>query len=149
MHPSASQHFEVVNMGDSDTVVATAVAVAGVVLASPFVRSSSLLDNPGQTGQAQAGKPHNPHAPKTCGFTRGHSPKSTAQFRSTAHYSSPKLSLTTLRHRLRNSLISSLHIFAASTFAGLSSFGLLNMLITDSRIVSGLCTGLQRSAALS
>jgi hypothetical protein len=44
---------------------------------------------------------------------------------------------------------SSLHNLAASTFAGLSSFGLCNKLITLSRIVSGVCTGDQRSAAVS
>lgn len=36
---------------------------------------------------------------------------------------------------------------AASTLAGLSSFGLLSMLITDSRMVSGVCTGDHRSDA--
>lgn len=56
-------------------------------------------------------------------------------------YSSPKLALTFALHRFRNSFESSLHILAASTFAGLSSFGLLSMLITLSSIVSGVCTG--------
>lgn len=61
-------------------------------------------------------------------------------------YSSPKLSLTHLLALRLNSLGSSLHNLAASTFAGLSSFGLDSMEITDSRIVSGVCTGDQRSA---
>ena len=64
-------------------------------------------------------------------------------------YSSPKLALTFARHRFRNSFVSSLHSLAASTFAGLSSFGLLSMLITLRRIVSGVCTGDQRSEAAS
>lgn len=62
-------------------------------------------------------------------------------------HSSPRLSLTIFLHLFRNSLGSSRHIFAASTFAGLSSFGELNKLITLSNIVSGLCTGDQRSLA--
>jgi len=41
----------------------------------------------------------------------------------------------------------SLHSAAASTFAGDSSFGELSMEITDRRMVSGVCTGDQRSAA--
>lgn len=65
-------------------------------------------------------------------------------------YSSPKLSLTHLLVLFLNSLVpfslSSLHSFAASIFAGLSSFGLCNKLITEIKIVSGVCTGLQRSA---
>ncbi len=56
-------------------------------------------------------------------------------------HSSPRLSLTFFLHLRLNSLGSSLHILAASTFAGLSSFGLLSMDITDNRIVSGDCTG--------
>lgn len=62
-------------------------------------------------------------------------------------YSSPRLALTFPRHFLLKPFSSSLHILAASTFAGLSSFGLLSMLITLSSIVSGVCTGDQRSEA--
>lgn len=62
-------------------------------------------------------------------------------------YSSPRLSRTHLRTRFLNSLGSSRHRRAASTFAGLSSFGLDSMEITERRIVSGVCTGDQRSAA--
>src|ERR1700712_4723687 len=57
-----------------------------------------------------------------------------------------RLSLTHLRVRLLNSLGSSLHCFAASIFAGLSSFGLLSMLLTESKMDEGVCTGDQRSA---
>lgn len=63
------------------------------------------------------------------------------------YYSSPKLALTLALHRLRNSFGSSLHILAASTFAGLSSFGLLSILITLNSIVSGVWTGDHRSEA--
>ena len=61
--------------------------------------------------------------------------------------SSPKLSLTHLLTLLLNSFGSSLHIRPASTFAALSSFGLLSMLMTLRRMVSGVWTGDQRSAA--
>lgn len=61
--------------------------------------------------------------------------------------SSPKLDRTHLRQRLRNSLVSSRHSRAASTFAGLSSLGLLSMLMTERMMVSGVWTGDQRSAA--
>jgi hypothetical protein len=57
------------------------------------------------------------------------------------HHSPSTLSLTIFLHFLRKPFGSSRHSFAASTFAGLSSLGLLNMLMTDSRIVSGVCTG--------
>ena len=58
-----------------------------------------------------------------------------------------KLSLTHLLHRLLNSAKSSLQSFAASTLAGLSSLGEPNILITLSKIVSGVCTGLHLSDA--
>jgi hypothetical protein len=65
--------------------------------------------------------------------------------------SSPKLSLTIFLQRRLNSLLSSffsaLHNFAASTFAGLSSFGLCNKLMVLTNIDSGDCTGLHLSAA--
>jgi hypothetical protein len=58
-----------------------------------------------------------------------------------------------LRHpsltRLSYSGLCSLHIFAASTFAGLSSFGSANILITLINIFSTLCIGDQRSDACS
>ena len=59
------------------------------------------------------------------------------------------LSLTHFRTRFRNSFGSFLHSLPASMLAGLSSFGLLNMLITLSSIVSGVCTGDHRSEAIS
>lgn len=62
-------------------------------------------------------------------------------------YSSPRLALTFPLHFLLKPFSSSLHILAASTFAGLSSFGSLSMLITLRSIVSGVCTGDQRSEA--
>ena len=62
-------------------------------------------------------------------------------------HSSPKLSRTSFWHFLLNPFGSSRHIFAASTFAGLSSLGELSMLMTDNKIVSGLCTGVHLSAA--
>ena len=62
-------------------------------------------------------------------------------------YSSPKLALTFALHLFLNSFVSSLHSLAASTFAGLSSFGLLSMLITLKRMVSGVWTGDHRSLA--
>jgi hypothetical protein len=47
-------------------------------------------------------------------------------------------------------LIGSINILtAASIFAGDSSFGLDNIDITDSKIVSTVCTGDQRSLAFS
>lgn len=62
-------------------------------------------------------------------------------------YSSPWLSRTQRRTRFLNSAGSSRHSRAASTLAGLSSFGLESMEMTDSRMVSGVWTGDQRSAA--
>jgi hypothetical protein len=61
------------------------------------------------------------------------------------NHSSPRLSLTFFLHLLRNSFGSSLHNLAASTFAGLSSLGLLSIEMTDSNMVSGDCTGDHRS----
>lgn len=62
-------------------------------------------------------------------------------------YSNSKLSLTHFLTCFLNSAVFSLHSLAASGFAGLSSFGLLSIEMTDSKIVSGVCTGDQRSAA--
>lgn len=62
---------------------------------------------------------------------------------------SSKVALTLALHRFLNSFVSSLHNRAASTLAGDSSFGLLSMLMTLMRIVSGVCTGDQRSEAAS
>ena len=62
-------------------------------------------------------------------------------------YSSPRLARTFALHLFRNSFGSSRHNLAASTFAGLSSFGLLSILMTLSSIVSGVCTGDHLSAA--
>jgi hypothetical protein len=61
----------------------------------------------------------------------------------------PKLVRTPCRTFLSNIFRCSLHIFAASTFAGLSSFGSASMLITDIKIFSTLCIGLHRSLACS
>lgn len=71
----------------------------------------------------------------------------TALLRDNHDHSSPKLSRTIFLHRRRNSFGSSLHILAASTFAGLSSLGEDSMEITLRRMVSGLCTGDHRSLA--
>lgn len=62
---------------------------------------------------------------------------------------SPKLLLTSALTLLSNSGFRSLHILAASTFAGLSSFGSAIMLITEMRIFSTDCIGLHRSEACS
>jgi uncharacterized membrane protein len=62
---------------------------------------------------------------------------------------SPKLFLTSALTLLSNSGLLSLHILAASTFAGLSSFGSAIMLITLIKIFSTLWIGLQRSEACS
>ena len=60
---------------------------------------------------------------------------------------SSRLSLTCFLHLFLNSAGWSRHIRAASTFAGLSSFGLESMLMTEIKIVSGVCTGDHRSEA--
>jgi len=60
-----------------------------------------------------------------------------------------KLSLTHFLTLFLKTCGSSLHCFAASTFAGLSSLGLLSIDITLISIVSGVCTGNHLSAALS
>lgn len=65
----------------------------------------------------------------------------------TAH--NPKLFLTSALTLLSNSDLLSLHILAASTFAGLSSFGSAIMLMTLIKIFSTLWIGLQRSEACS
>lgn len=62
-------------------------------------------------------------------------------------HSNSRLSLTHFRTRFLNSGVLSLHKLAASTFAGDSSFGLDNMEMTERRMVSGVWTGDQRSAA--
>jgi hypothetical protein len=62
---------------------------------------------------------------------------------------SPWLSLTHLLVRRLNSFGSPLNWMAASTLAGLSSLGLLSMLMTERRMVDGVCTGDQRSDAAS
>lgn len=64
-----------------------------------------------------------------------------------SRYSNSKLSLTHFLTRFLNSGVLSRHNDAASTFAGDSSFGLESMDITESRMVSGVCTGDQRSEA--
>ena len=61
----------------------------------------------------------------------------------------PKLFLTSLRTLSSNSALLSLHIFAASTFAGLSSFGSASMLITEIKIFSTDCIGDHLSDASS
>ena len=64
-------------------------------------------------------------------------------------HESPKSLLTASRTRFSNSGLRSRHIFAASTFAGLSSFGSANMLITLIKIFSTDWIGLHRSEACS
>ncbi len=66
--------------------------------------------------------------------------------RARCRHSSPKLARTFALHFLRKAFSSSLHILAASTFAGLSSLGLLSMEMTLSKMVSGVCTGDHLSA---
>ena len=68
-------------------------------------------------------------------------------FLATAH--NPKLFLTSAFTLLSNSALLSLHILAASTLAGLSSFGSAIMLMTLIKIFSTLWIGLQRSEACS
>ncbi len=67
---------------------------------------------------------------------------------STFHHN-PRLRLTSARTLFSNSGRRSLHIRAASTFAGLSSFGSAIILMTEIKIFSTLCIGLQRSEACS
>lgn len=62
---------------------------------------------------------------------------------------SPRDFCTSCRATRWNCSRSSRHILDASTFAPLSSLGSANILTTDSRIFSTLCTGLHRSALLS
>ncbi|KAM3065365.1 hypothetical protein ACMFMG_011511 [Clarireedia jacksonii] len=86
-------------------------------------------------------------------FETHNHPRQPQQPTTCTSYSSPRLSLTNLRHFLFHSFITfssfcaSLHILAASRFAGLSSLGSLNKLTTLNNIVSGVCTGVHRSAA--
>jgi len=61
----------------------------------------------------------------------------------------PRLLLTLSLTLRSNCARRSLHIFAASTFAGLSSFGSASIDMTDIRIFSTLCMGDHRSDALS
>lgn len=62
---------------------------------------------------------------------------------------SPSPLLTPALTTLSYSLLLSRHMRAASTFAGLSSFGSASMLITLMRIFSTLWIGLHRSDAFS
>jgi hypothetical protein len=62
-------------------------------------------------------------------------------------YSNSRLSRTHFRTRFLNSGRLSRHMDAASTLAGESKFGLESMDMTERRMVSGVCTGDQRSAA--
>ena len=61
----------------------------------------------------------------------------------------PKLLFTPSLTVFSNSPLLSLHILAASIFAGLSSFGSASMLITLINIFSTLCIGLHLSDAFS
>lgn len=63
---------------------------------------------------------------------------SICKFLNLVSHHNPKLLLTPLLTLLSNSALSSLHIFAASTFAGLSSFGSASIDITLMRIFSTL-----------
>ncbi len=69
--------------------------------------------------------------------------------RRTAPSHKPKLFLTFCRTIFSYSSLLFLHIFAASIFAGLSSFGSASMLMTLIRIFSTLWIGDQRSDACS
>jgi hypothetical protein len=60
---------------------------------------------------------------------------------------SSKLSRTHFRTCFLNSAVFSRHNLAASGFAGDSSLGLESMEMTESKMVSGVWTGDQRSAA--
>ena len=80
--------------------------------------------------------------------TRG-LPRSPKLFLSVIAAYSPKLFLTSALTLLSNSDLLSLHILAASTLAGLSSFGSAIMLMTLIKIFSTLWIGLQRSEACS
>lgn len=64
-------------------------------------------------------------------------------------YCNPRPLLTPSLTTFSNSSLRSRHIFAASTFAGLSSFGSANILITLIRIISVDWIGLHLSLALS
>lgn len=64
-----------------------------------------------------------------------------------ALYSNSRLSRTHFLTRFLNSGVFSRHSAAASTFAGDSSFGLESIEMTERRMVSGVWTGDQRSAA--
>jgi len=65
----------------------------------------------------------------------------------TSSQQASKLSLTHFRTFFLNAAGSSRHCFAASKLAGLSSLGELSIEMTEMRMVSGVCTGSQRSAA--
>jgi hypothetical protein len=68
-------------------------------------------------------------------------------FRACPIYSQSRLSLTHFRTLFLNSGVLSRHSDAASTFAGDSSLGLDSIETTERRMVSGVWTGDQRSAA--
>ena len=76
-------------------------------------------------------------------------PKHPGQSPKTSLIQSPSILLHPSRTLRSYSGLCSLHIFAASTFAGLSSFGSANMLITEMRIFSTLWIGDHRSEACS
>lgn len=80
------------------------------------------------------------HAPRSIMYT-------TSLVVSPESYHSPRLLLTSRLTLSSNSGLRSRHIFAASMFAGDSSFGSAIMLMTDIKIFSTLCMGLQRSEA--
>lgn len=67
----------------------------------------------------------------------------------THHYHNPNPFLTFCLTIFSYSSLFSLHIRAASTFAGLSSLGSANMLMTLINIFSTDCIGLHRSSAFS
>lgn len=79
-----------------------------------------------------------------CCWTEGHDAE---EVRSCTHR--PNDLLTPSRTLLSNSGRRSRHIFAASTFAGLSSLGSANIDMTEIKIFSTLCMGDHLSDALS
>jgi hypothetical protein len=83
-------------------------------------------------------------------YIPSHNPTTTPYFTPyPSHIHSPKLFRTFCLTTFSYSSRFSRHMRAASTFAGLSSFGSASMLITLISIFSTLCIGLQRSLACS
>jgi len=96
--------------------------------------------------------PRTPQSPSSCIFIVTTLEKSLALESFYFHsilIQSPNIRLHPSRTLRSYSGLCSLHIFAASTFAGLSSFGSASMLITEIKIFSTLWIGDHRSEACS